>query len=78
MFDAPKVNRPDALLPDLEMPAPVRFLPEYDNLLLSHQSRVRVIREKYHPHVFLAGLRAAAMILVGGLVIRIQEFAKGG
>ena len=36
---------PDAPRPDLGVPAPIRFLPEYDNLWLAHDDRSRVLSE---------------------------------
>ncbi|WP_394850039.1 winged helix DNA-binding domain-containing protein [Pendulispora brunnea] len=58
---------PDAPRPDPEIPAPPRFLPEYDNLLLSHAVRTHLIAEEHRPHVYVAnGMRPA--VLVDGMV----------
>jgi hypothetical protein len=63
LFDLPDAPRPG---PDAE--APVRFLPEFDNLLLSHADRTRVIADEHRPFVYSKNLRVKASFLVDGRV----------
>ena len=42
---------PGAPLPDAEVPAPVRFLPKWDNVLLSFADRTRVLPDEYRKTV---------------------------
>ncbi len=67
---------PDALVPDADTPAPVRFLPEFDNILLSHKLRTRVIADEHRKKVYLPGLRVAATILVDGFVGAVWKVEK--
>jgi hypothetical protein len=64
---------PDAPRPDPETPAPVRFLPEYDNLLLSHADRARVIADGYNERIFTRG-----GVLVDGFAGGAWKIARKG
>ncbi|MEP7291328.1 MAG: winged helix DNA-binding domain-containing protein [Chloroflexota bacterium] len=59
---------PDMPIPDADTPAPERFLPEFDNILLSHDKRTRIVADEHRKRVYLPGLRVAATILVDGFV----------
>ncbi|MCU1373516.1 MAG: Winged helix DNA-binding protein [Actinomycetia bacterium] len=65
---------PDGPLPDRDVPAPVRYLPDYDNVLLGHDDRSRILREDLR-----SGLIGVATVLVDGFVAgtwRVER-AKG-
>ncbi len=59
---------PDAPRPDPDTAVPVRFLPEFDNLLLSHAKRERIIADEHKPAVYTKNLRVKATYTVDGLV----------
>lgn len=59
---------PDMPLPPADTPAPVRFMPEYDNLVLSHANRTRVLPEAHRTKVLLTAGRVRSTILVDGMV----------
>jgi hypothetical protein len=63
------VDLPDAPRPDPDTPAPPRFLPEYDNVLLSHADRSRFVEERYAGRVRAAFVgRAHGAVLLDGFV----------
>jgi hypothetical protein len=57
-----------APLPDPETPAPPRFLPEFDNVLLGHADRTRIISEAHRKLVFLSASRMMGTVLLDGWV----------
>jgi DNA glycosylase AlkZ-like len=63
LFDLPEAPRPG---PDSK--APPRFLPEFDNLILSHADRTRVIAEEYRRAIASRNGMVPATFLVDGFV----------
>ncbi|MEU8224397.1 winged helix DNA-binding domain-containing protein [Kribbella sp. NPDC048915] len=72
----PLYDVPDAPRPDADTPAPVRFLPEFDNVLLSHAKRQRIIADEHKPAVFTKNLRVKATYTVDGRVAGLWTAAK--
>jgi Winged helix DNA-binding domain len=64
---------PDGPLPDRETPAPVRLLPEYDNLLLSHDDRSRVTEPAFRGRPWMRG-----SVLVDGFVAATWRVETAG
>jgi hypothetical protein len=59
---------PDAPRPDPDTPAPARFVPEFDNLILSHADRARVIADDYRKAIASKNGMVPATVLVDGFV----------
>jgi hypothetical protein len=62
------VDLPRAPLPDAGTPAPVRFLPKWDNVLLGFADRTRVLPEEYRKTVIAKNGDVAQTFLVDGVV----------
>jgi hypothetical protein len=60
---------PGAPLPDPATPAPPRFLPRFDNALLSHADRTRIIADDDRRRIIASGgMGSAGTLLVDGFV----------
>jgi hypothetical protein len=72
-------DMPDAPMPDADIPAPVRLVAPFDNLLLSHADRTRVISDEHRKRLF-SGKNGVfpGTVLVGGFVGGTWELAGKG
>jgi hypothetical protein len=68
---------PRAPLPHPDTPAPVRFVPKWDNVLLSFADRTRVLPEEYRRRVIRNNGDVAQTFLVDGFVAGIWEVEGG-
>jgi len=59
---------PDGARPDEDTPAPVRFIPDFDNLVLSHDDRTRIMANEHRSRVTTKNLQVRATFLVDGFV----------
>ncbi|MFD7630115.1 winged helix DNA-binding domain-containing protein [Streptomyces sp. NPDC059851] len=72
LFDLPDAPRPSA-----DTPAPPRFLPEFDNLLLSHADRTRVVPADLRGRTWL-GNQAYCTLLLDGFLAGLWRLDEGG
>ena len=72
------LDLPRAALPDPETPAPVRFLPTWDAILLVHARRTGVLPERYRPLIFTAKMpQSVGTFLVDGAVAGTWRYDDG-
>ena len=71
------IDVPRAPLPDPDTPAPVRFLPKWDNVLLAHADRTRVLPEEYRKTVIRTNGDVAQTFLVDGFVAGLWRVERG-
>ncbi|MGW7269836.1 winged helix DNA-binding domain-containing protein [Streptomyces sp. NPDC054864] len=71
LFDLPDAPRPDA-----DTPAPARFLPEFDNLLLSHADRSRIVPAEYKGRTW-KGNFAYSVFLTDGFLAGVWRIEEG-
>jgi hypothetical protein len=75
----PLYDIPDAPRPDPDTPAPVRLVAPFDNILLSHADRTRVISDEHRKRLF-SGKNGVfpGTVLVDGFVAGTWELVGKG
>jgi len=73
LFDLPEAPRPDA-----DTPAPPRFLPEYDNILLSHADRSRFVSDEHRARLSRAGGLGHGSVLHDGFLSGVWRIDRDG
>jgi Winged helix DNA-binding domain len=68
---------PRSPLPDPETPAPPRLVPRYDNLVLSHADRTRILGDVPVSRIVTKNALVHATILVDGFAVGTWQLEKG-
>ena len=68
---------PRAPLPDPDTPAPARLVPRYDNLVLAHADRTRILGDVAVSRIVTKNAVVHATILVDGFVAGTWQLEKG-
>ncbi len=55
---------------------PIRFLPEYDNILIAHKDRSRILPEAHRKQVFISAGRVLGTVLIDGFVGAIWKVER--
>jgi hypothetical protein len=69
---------PDAPRPDPDTPAPVRFVAEFDNLVLAHADRARVLSEPHRKRMYARANTFPGSVLIDGFVTGIWKITRAG
>ncbi|MFC0622902.1 winged helix DNA-binding domain-containing protein [Kribbella deserti] len=67
-----------ASLPDEDVPAPARFLPEFDNVLLAHADRTRFIDDTLRGRLLIEERMSRGAVLYDGRVAALWKLVRTG
>jgi hypothetical protein len=73
LFDLPGAPRPDH-----DAAAPVRYIAEFDNLLLAHADRARVLSESHRRQLFARPNTWPGAVLIDGFVLGSWKITRAG
>lgn len=70
---------PDAPRPPEDVPAPPRFVPDYDNLVLAHEDRARIVAEEHRPRITAGrNLQVRPVFLLDGMAAGTWAIRRKG
>jgi hypothetical protein len=71
------VDLPGAPSPDPDVPAPVRFLPQFDNTMLAHARRAGLLPEEHRQRIFnIRNPFSLGGLLVGGRIVGAWSYRE--